>query len=334
MLDVFLEALLDTLKLAPVLLIVHIIIEVIEVFGATDKLQKTLSGGFAPLLGTAVGIIPQCGFSVVAAELYSRRKISLGALVAIFLATTDEALPIMLSSIDGLSKVWKLIIVVFIASLLGGYCVYLCEKIYKRLKPTAAVALTVSADAATLTSAAGEEKESEISHEHDHADEAEEVRVAVGCHHHNIHRDEEGGTEKYKNKFVRFFMTYLKHPIIHTLTVLLYCFIVNMVFGTILFYVGEDAVSEFLASTGYFQPLIAGVVGLIPNCAASVAVTQLFVSGGLNLGGAVAGLCCGAGIGFAVLIKENRPVWQTAAIIIGVYVYAVSVGLIVTAIGF
>lgn len=326
MLDVFLDALIDTLKLAPILLAVHIIIEVIEVHGATAKLQKTLSGGFAPLLGTAVGIIPQCGFSVVAADLYSRRKISLGALIAIFLATTDEAIPIMLSSLDGLSKLWKLLIVVFIASLVGGYAVYLGERIYKKFKKPAASTVAASVDVSTAE-ATGDVSEEVI--------EAEDnMTHSVGCHHHHIHHDEDETESEHQNKFLKFFTTYLKHPLIHTGTVLLYCFIVNMVFGTVLFYVGEDAVNGFLASTGYFQPLIAGLVGLIPNCAASVAVTQLFVSGGLNLGGAVAGLCCGAGIGFAVLIKENRPVWQTALIIVSVYVFAVSVGLIVTAIGF
>ena len=101
-----------------------------------------------------------------------------------------------------------------------------------------------------------------------------------------------------------------------------------------MYYVGEDRLAEFVSSTGYFQPLLAALVGLIPNCAASVVITELYVVGGLNLGGTVAGLCVSAGIGYAVLAKQNRPIKNTLLIILLMYVLSVTLGICITAVGF
>ncbi len=115
---------------------------------------------------------------------------------------------------------------------------------------------------------------------------------------------------------------------------ILYILIVNIAFGITVYYVGERRLAEFIGATGYLQPVLAAAVGLIPNCAASVILTELYVVGGLNLGGAVAGLCVGAGIGYAVLVKQNRPVKNTLMIIAVMFVLSASLGVAITACGF
>ncbi|MDE7464345.1 MAG: arsenic efflux protein, partial [Clostridiales bacterium] len=175
-------------------------------------------------------------------------------------------------------------------------------------------------------------------HEHDHAHEHGEDDVEVhihGCHHHALEENREtleGASKRQKAAHV--WNVYLKHPLLHTATVILYIFIVNVVFGVIVHYVGEDRLSEFVSSTGYLQPVLAALVGLVPNCAGSVVITEMYIVGGLNLGGAVAGLCVSAGIGYAVLAKQNRPIKNTVLIIALMYALSVVLGICVTACGF
>ena len=119
--EVILDALIDTLKVLPILLIMNLLIELLEHRSGGLKANKLLKGGVAPLIGTAVGVLPQCGFSVVATELYSKRRIALGTLLAVYLVTSDEALPIMLSSYDGVIKVLPLLLIKICFALVVGY---------------------------------------------------------------------------------------------------------------------------------------------------------------------------------------------------------------------
>lgn len=323
--EVFLDAFIDTLKVLPFLLIMNFIIEILE-YKSNVRVQKAMSGGFAPLIGTAVGIVPQCGFSVVATELYTKRKIALGTLLAVYIATSDEALPIMLSSYAGVTKVLPVIIIKIIFALVVGYIAFATQKLMQK-RSTVAVE-----NAATAMPADDHEHEHSHDNEHDHEHDEEKLHIH-GCHHHSINDsdewDEANATKKQKAK--RVFDMYIKHPLLHTATVIFFIFIVNVVFGIAVYYVGEKRIAEFIGSTGYFQPVLAGLVGLIPNCAASVVITELYVVGGLSLGGAVAGLCVGAGIGYAVLAKQNKSVKNTVLIIALMYVVSVALGMIINA---
>ena len=323
--EVFLDAFLDTLKVLPFLLIMNFIIEILE-YKSNVRVQKAMSGGFAPLIGTAVGIVPQCGFSVVATELYTKRKIALGTLLAVYIATSDEALPIMLSSYAGVTKILSVIIIKLVFALVVGYIAFAVQKLMQRYsKPIA--------EQTAATDAHADEHDDEHGHDHVHDHEDEETPQHIhGCHHHNIDEDEwdsENATKKQKAK--RVFDMYIKHPLLHTATVIFFIFIVNVIFGIAVYYVGEKRIAEFIGSTGYFQPVLAGLVGLIPNCAASVVITELYVVGGLSLGGAVAGLCVGAGIGYAVLAKQNKSVKNTVLVIAIMYVASVALGMIINA---
>lgn len=366
--DVFLDALLDTLKILPFLLVMNLLIELIEHGSKGFKAHKILKGGAAPLIGTAVGVVPQCGFSVVATELYAKRRIALGTLLAVYLATSDEALPIMLSSYAGVTKLLPVLIIKVCFALIVGYAAFAVEKLAEKhnARKPAVAQPSVSADGAQST---GEHKhahdesahvelapadghvhdgdtvnahEGEHSHDHEHEHEHEHGEVIDdcvhirGCHHHSIEGDDAPLSENAtkRQKAARVFREYFEHPLIHTATVILFIFAVNVVFGVLVYYVGETRIADFIKSTGYFQPLVAALVGLIPNCAASVVITELYVVGGLNLGGAVAGLCMGAGIGYAVLVKQNRPVKNTVAVIVIMYVLSALLGVCVTACGY
>ena len=180
----------------------------------------------------------------------------------------------------------------------------------------------------------GREREHADAHGHDAAsDGCAHIR---GCHRHSIEGEQTavGENATRRQKAARVFREYIEHPLVHTATVILFIFVVNVVFGVLVYYVGEQRIADFIKSTGYLQPLVAALVGLIPNCAASVVITELYVVGGLNLGGAVAGLCMGAGIGYAVLVKQNRPIKNTVAVIIIMYALSALLGVCVTACGY
>lgn len=318
--EVFLDALLDTLKVLPFLLVMNFLIEFVEYRTKGLKANKILTGPVAPLLGTGVGVVPQCGFSVVATELYGKRKIALGTLLAVYIATSDEALPIMLSSYAGLTKLLPVLIIKICFALIVGYAVFGIEKIVGTKRKNDENAPENN-----------DEHNHEHHREHDHADG--EVHIH-GCHHHALEDEGAVGELTKKQKAARVWNVYIKHPLIHTGTVILFIFIVNVAFGLAVYYVGEDRLADFVSSTGYLQPVFASLVGLIPNCAASVVITELYVVGGLNLGGTVAGLCVSAGIGYAVLAKQNRPIKNTLFIIALMYVLSVGLGVVVTALGF
>ena len=332
--EVFFDAFLDTLKVLPFLLIMNFIIELLEYRSSGLKANKILKGGFAPLIGTAVGVVPQCGFSVVATELYGKRKIALGTLLAVYIATSDEALPIMLSSYEGVVKVWPVLVIKIIFALVVGYSVFGIEKLIDRRKK-----IPVSLDSdnngdGAHAQAHTEANETDVcAHAHIDDDGEDEPAHIHGCHHHSLEADgqlPENATKKQKAK--RVWNMYFKHPLLHSATVVLFILAVNIAFGIAVYYVGEDNLAAFIGRTGYFQPFLAAIVGLIPNCAGSVVITELYVVGGLSLGGAVAGLCVSAGIGYAVLVKQNRPIKNTVIVIAVMFVLSVALGTAIVAI--
>lgn len=347
--DVFLDALIDTLWVLPFLLVMNFLIELVEYCSKGFKANKALLSPFAPLVGTAVGVVPQCGFSVVATELYSKRRIALGTLLAVYLATSDEALPIMLSSLDGLTKVLPVLIIKVCFALVVGYVVFGIEKLYARKFKRGECE-----DYAAAPERAEHECDECPEHEHEkdgenavrdecvreseHCGGADDIELTAhihGCHHHDL--EERRALPKNaskKQKAAHIWNVYLKHPLIHTATVILYIFAVNVIFGTVVHYVGQKRLAEFMTSTGYLQPVFAALVGLVPNCAGSVVITEMYIVEGLNLGGAVAGLCVSAGIGYAVLAKQNRPIKHTALIILLMYTLSVGLGICITACGF
>ena len=269
-LHVLWHAFLDSLKVFPFLFLMYVLIELLENRTNFTKNKNILTGNLAPLLGSAAGIIPQCGFSVMAAKLYDKRLIRTGTVLAVFLATSDEALILLLTSGTAAVAVMPLIAVKFAVAVAVGYAANgICRR----------------------------EKLEELS-------EGEEVHGSA-CGH-----DHEGEGDSAVKRYV-------VHPLLHSLQIFAYLLVVNVAFGILIYYVGEENIAAFLDSTVWLQPLIASVVGLIPNCASSVLITGAFIDGYLTFGAMVAGLCVNAGLGFVVLFKNIKN-WRRSLVLLAV----------------
>ena len=291
MFDVLLDAFLDCIKILPIIFVVYVLIEFLESReSAKDRLAKIFSGRFSPFFGAAVGVIPQCGFSVVAARLFQEGFIATGTLLAVFLATSDEALPILFSKavVDpkvflsiGLIVAIKVVYAMAVGFLVNAFC--------KREE-----AMPV---------------------------ESAEIEDDDGCCHHHI--TGERATAK----------TLLLHPLLHSLKIILYIFLINLVFGVLIeFVVGEEALREFLSVSVWLQPLFSTFVGLIPNCASSVVITEMFAEGYLTFGAAIAGLAVNCGIATAVLIKDKKNIKRSLLVIGLLFLSAIALGYAVTAV--
>ncbi len=305
MVEVLLDALLDSLKILPFLILVYVIIEVLEHATSSKISSKLLKGKLSPLIGAGVGVIPQCGFSVVATKLYSSRAIAMGTLLAVYISTSDEAIAVLISDFSAINKLLPLLLIKVAFAIIVGYAVnFFVRK--RELR------------------------------------EANEHVSALGCHNHVVGVDDECGhchdehedrsdadRKMYRKNAVK---RYVLHPLMHAFTTFLYIFAVNFILGVIIFYTGEDALAGFMGKISYLQPLLAALVGLIPNCASSVVIARMYALGTLSLGGALSGLCVSAGIGIAVLIKENKPVKDTITVIGLLFILSVGLGLAVTAI--
>lgn len=300
--DVILDALIDTAKLLPLLFIVYYIIELIEYkYALKFQNNKFLKGKASPVIGALLGCVPQCGFSVVTTDLYSRGSVSIGALIAVYIATSDEAIPLMISNPD--SILWLLALIgikIVLAILIGYLAMYLYKVIFKRKKEY-------------VSPNNHNEKVVEDDHSHNENDKEDihneqtsgvvlegnvgeinaetQSDVHGGCCHHHV------GKKTFD----------WLHPLLHCLKISAFILVINLLFGFITeIWIGEEALTNFLASSLYWQPVLAIIIGLIPNCVSSVVITELFLMGGLSFGSLVAGLMVNAGIGLIILLKQNK----------------------------
>ena len=277
--EVFIDCLLDTLKVFPFILVIYILIELFEHKASFIKNKKLLQGNLAPLAGTLTGIIPQCGFSVMAAKLYEGGLITAGTLLAVFIATSDEALIILVTNPAGIPWVLPLIAVKIAAGVVFGYAANIV------LRGKTAVP----------------------------------VRPVADVEGYSCGREHEGKSN---------IKLYLVEPLVHSLKIALYIFAVTLVFGYVFEY-NRDAIIAAFVGGPYVEPLITSAIGLIPNCASSAVLAQTFCSGGITFGGLAAGLCCNAGLGFAVLLKNTKKLARNLALIGALYAVSVVVGIAV-----
>ncbi len=272
MLDIVLDALLDALKTLPFLFGAYLLIEYLEHRSGnalTDKLRRI--GPLGPLVGALFGAVPQCGFSVTAANLYAGRLITVGTLIAVFISTSDEAVLILLAHPEALSSVLPLILTKIVIAFLTGF---LTDLIFRSTK---------------------------------HEEEAPFEDICKNCHcdEHSI----------------------WVSALIHTARIFAFLFAVNLVLGLLFYYVDTETVGRFLLSGNFFQPFLTALLGFIPNCAASVILTELYLSGTLSFGSVIAGLSTGAGLGMAVLFRTGKPKHNIAILAI-LYLSAVISGVV------
>ena len=281
--EIVLDAFLDTLKVFPFLVVIYILIEFIEQKTSFTRNHKILQGNLAPLIGSATGLVPQCGFSVMAAKLYDKGLIRTGTFLAVLLSTSDEALIILLSSGQNAMYVMPVIVIKLIIGVGVGYLVnfiFTAEKLQE----------------------AGPEE----------------------IHAYSCGREHEG-----KSDFKVFFL----NPLLHSLLIAFYLLVVNLIFGFIIKAVGEDKIASSLMIGGaYWQPFITALIGLIPNCASSVVITQAFIDKGILFGSCIAGLCAHAGLGLVVLFRNTKKIKRNIVFVITLYLISAVAGLVVNCI--
>lgn len=289
MFDIILDNLIDTIKMLPFILVIFILSELFEHrFGENFKPFLNRSRYAGPIIGAAVGTLPQCGFSVMATLLYAEGTITTGTLISVYVATSDEAIPIILSNPGRANVIPPLIVTGFIAAIIVGYSVDAVIPLLRK-KQTA------------------EESPRPID---------EDVYQDSGCCGHRCLE---------RNVKV---LEMVKHALSHTFRILFYVFIVSSLLGLSLFYLGKERLGELFLGKSVFQPVLTALIGLIPNCAASVALTELFLNGQISFGSAIAGLSASGGLGLIVLFKEVKPKKKALLVILLLFSLSILVGVI------
>ncbi len=276
MIDIILETLLDALKMSPILFLAYLFMEFLEL-KAGEKLNKTVAkvGYAGPLLGSLFGAVPQCGFSGAVAGFYSAKIVTLGTMIAVFMSTSDEMLPIMLSSKVELSLILKILAVKILGACLCGFIIDIALRLLKR------------------------NREASSSHIHDFCEQE--------------HCDCEENI----------FFSALKH----TLKVLVLIIIVSFALNAVFEFFGRDFLHDNFITLPFVSEIIAGIVGLIPNCSVSVLITELFVEGVISAGAMFSGLMTNAGVGLLVLFRLNKNMKENIFITVLLLVSGIVFGM-------
>ena len=277
-LEVLQDTAIDTIKLLPFLFITYLIMEYIE-HNTSNKVKDVIkkSGKFGPLLGAIVGVFPQCGFSVSATNLYAGRVITLGTLISVYLATSDEMLPILLTEAVPAGTIFTILGIKLVLGIVAGFIIDFVIRIFRKEKV--------------------EEQEEKI----------EEI-----CEHEHCHCEEGIVTSAIK----------------HTLNITIFIFFITLVLNGIIAYIGEDTIAHFISKNVILGPIVAGLIGLIPNCASSVILTELFISNVISMPVLISGVAVNAGVGLLVLFKTNKNVKENIKIVGILYLIGVLAGII------
>lgn len=324
--EVILDALKDTAILFPFLFLMYILIELLEHKTSAGKPNRALAGKCAPILGSALGTVPMCGFSVMAAKLYRNRHITLGTLLAVFIATSDEALLVLITTpvLMPLDKVYSVLAMAGVKFVLGFAVGYLVDVIFTRSK--AVQPLPAPCEHGEIPEEEHEEHMNEHEHEKEHEHESEHVHEDAHEHSH-AHEHYDACKHVHKSKVNVYFVS----PLLHALQVAAFVLLVNLAFGYLFFALGEDNVVAFLRAGKWIQPLVCSLIGLIPNCASSVVLAETFAVGGIEFGSCMAGLVTNAGLGILVLFRGKKELKNAALIALFMYLFGVAVGYAVNA---
>ena len=277
--EIALHTLLDTLKIVPFLFLTYFFMELIEHKSgsiATNWLKT--SGKIGPLAGAVVGAFPQCGFSAAATGFYTGRIITTGSLIAVWLSTSDEMLPILIAGGASFGFIIKVISFKILVGILAGFAIDLVSRALRKMKNSP-------------------EKEPCI----------EELCEREGC----------GCNE-------RFWMSALRHTLGITLFILIFSFALNLVIHG----VGEEKLASFVLDKPVLGNMLAATLGLIPNCASSIVLTELYLDGIISIGSMLSGLLVGAGVGTALLFRNNRPLRDSFRVVAILWCIGALVGII------
>lgn len=276
--DALLETIVDGVKLLPFLFITYLVMEYIE-HRASSKAAQIMkkSGSLGPIFGSILGAFPQCGFSAAASNLYAGRIITLGTLFAVFLSTSDEMLPILISEQVNPVTIAKILGIKVLIGMLAGFII---DFFIRKQRGSS----------------------------------SEELRIEHMCDHHHCHC-KEGNI--------------LRSVLSHTLQVFFFILLISFMLNLVIGFVGEETLASFVSSNPVLGPLLAGLVGLIPNCASSVVLTQLYLEGVLGAGAMIAGLLAGSGVGLLVLFRVNDDTKENIKITLLLYTIGVIAGIVI-----
>lgn len=334
-LDALLDAVLDTAKLIPFLFITYMGMEYLEHKAekhTTGMLEK--AGHFGPLIGAAVGILPQCGFSAAASSLFAGGVISLGTLIAVFLSTSDEMLPIFISEGVHPATMLRILATKAILGLISGFLldVFMRHGRHTKAPEKHIHDLCVHEHCDCDEEEEEEELHTEVAHTHEaNADDHAHRHVAEEHHSHehaSVHAHA-GHHHHHQKGFMGIAMPALHH----TIQITGFIFFITLIITLLVEGIGAEAIGHFLSGKPIVGVFLAGVVGLIPNCAASVSITQLYLMGILNAGQMMAGLLVGAGVGLLVLFRTNDHPNENLRITIMLYGLGVFWGLVIEYLG-
>lgn len=313
--DVLADSVIDTLKLIPFLLVTYLAMEALEHF-ASNKVKEAVehAGAAGPVVGALLGALPQCGFSAMAATLFSGRVVTAGTLVAVILSTSDEMIPVFVAHQEPASRMLSIIAIKVVLGIAAGLLLDLVLRLLHR-----------AGDGHTHIHELCER-------EHCHCEEADELDEEHHDHgdHHGHH--EHGHHHDYGHSHHGAWGI-VRSACVHTAQVTAFIFLISLLFGLIIEGLGVNSIRSTLAYHPVRATFIAALVGLIPNCGASVAIAELFLDGTLATGPMLAGLLSSGGVGLLVLWRTNADARQNVYVTLLVYVVAVLAGLAACALG-
>lgn len=302
--DVVIDALKDTAELIPFLFATYVVISLLDLF-ASDKTTAAIqrAGHAGPLIGGVLGVVPQCGFSAMGASLYADRIVSLGTFVAVILSTSDEMLPLLLAEHVEVGLLARILVTKAVLGVILGFAIDLVLR-------------------AVLgrTSLAGVD-ESDAGEEQDEDAEFDPSAYSCDC----------GCGEPLTRGQTAWWV--VVNSAYRTFQVVVFIFVVSVLLNALIALVGEDALASFLSGNAVVATLVSGLVGLVPNCAASVVLTQLYIDGVLGFAPMIAGTLVAGGAGYLVLFRMNGNMRENVAIVGIVYALGVCVGLVMLGLG-
>ena len=290
--DFLKDAMIDSLNLIPFLFVIFVFIEIVEHYMTKKKhLFVFWMKKIGPLFGSLFASFPQCGFSVVASTLYVRRILSRGTILAVYLATSDEAIPVLIAEPSSAYLIFPIILVKIIIAVIVGYLVDVLVN-YEAKEPSPLIKETV--------------------HVHDE-------HCQCDCTHHYPARLRDAIKTR----------GFWWHPAKHTLSIFIFIFLVSLVLSYLMEVVGtEENLAKYCLINSPLQPLLVSLLGLIPNCAVSVAITLLFLKHTISFGSMIAGLSTAGGLGLLILFTKNNDKKDTAIILTILVAVSTCVGLI------
>ncbi|MBP3326711.1 MAG: arsenic efflux protein [Coprococcus sp.] len=320
--DSGLDALLDCIKLVPFLLVTYLLMEWLE-RKTEDKQMKTMesSGIYGPFVGGLLGVVPQCGFSLAAANLYSGGVITVGVLLAVFMSTSDEMLPIFLSHSVPTTVIIKILLTKAIIAIVTGYAVDMANKGVKKL-------------IGSKTKYSVNRMQEHVHSDENHIAEQQSNHMYAGNKHHHGKTGEKSIHGVCENEHCNCQDGIIKSSIKHTVKIALFIVVISFAINIVIGVIGEESIQNVFSSVPVLGEAAAALVGLIPNCAASVIITQLYLEGVLNAGAMMSGLLVSAGVGLMVLFRMNKGrLKENMKVLVTLYAVSIMWGVLINLAG-